>query len=551
MLTKINNIFKVRSVKFYILPLVILLSQALTSCLSDNPKDRLTEDEAYSNASNLYINTVATLYNYIGGSSDSQGLQGTYRGIYDYNTFTTDEAMIPTRGGDWYDGGFWQNLYLHSWTATDKSLEYTWNYLYKVVVLCNKSLQNIEKNKSSLTSEEYASYTSEIRAIRAMFYYYIMDMYGNVPIVTDANVQLSEVKQSKRSDVFKFIINELQETAPLLPDEHSNIEGSYYGRVTRPVAYFLLAKLALNAEIYTHDNWTTTSQTNGKDINIAVDGRNTNAWNACITYCDKITTEGYSLEKDYATNFKVHNETSTENIFTIPMDKSLYANQFQYLFRSRHYNHGAAIGMDAENGSCSTISTVKAYGYGTDNIDTRYTINFYSDTLYVDGKIVYLDNGKPLIYSPLEVAIDLTGSKYEKTGGARMSKYEIDRTAYADGKLQNNDIVLFRYADVILMKAEAKVRNGEDGSTELNMIRSRAKMPDRTASLSNILNERLLEFTWEGWRRQDLIRFGKFCQAYDLRPQLTNESNGYTTVFPIPQTVLDLNGNLKQNPGYK
>ena len=92
---------------------VIGASLLLTGCLNETPKGLLSEEDAYDNAVNLYINSVATLYNYIGGHEDSQGLQGTYRGVYDYNTFTTDEAIIPTRGGDWYDGEYWQNLYQH------------------------------------------------------------------------------------------------------------------------------------------------------------------------------------------------------------------------------------------------------------------------------------------------------------------------------------------------------------------------------------------------------------------------------------------------------
>lgn len=131
-----------------------------------------------------------------------------------------------------------------------------------------------------------------------------------------------------------------------------------------------------------------------------------------------------------------------------------------------------------------------------------------------------------------------------------MSKYEIDRTAYSDGKLQGNDIVLFRYADVLLMKAEAKVRNGEDGSAELNAVRNRVRMGVRTAILENILDERLLELMWEGWRRQDLIRFGLFDRSYDLRTALASEKDHHTIVFPIPKNAISLNGNLKQNEGY-
>ena len=162
-----------------------------------------------------------------------------------------------------------------------------------------------------------------------------------------------------------------------------------------------------------------------------------------------------------------------------------------------------------------------------------------------------LDNGEQLEYMPLAVEINLTASKYIQTAGARMKKYEVDRTAYSDGRMPDNDIVLFRYADVLLMRAEAEVRNGGDGYADMNAVRARVGMAPRPATLDNILTERLLELAWEGWRRQDLIRFGRFCQAYDLRTPVANESNGFTTVFPIPQKCIDLNANLTQNFGYK
>ena len=131
-----------------------------------------------------------------------------------------------------------------------------------------------------------------------------------------------------------------------------------------------------------------------------------------------------------------------------------------------------------------------------------------------------------------------------------MFKYEIDRTAYNDGLLQSNDIVLFRYADVLLMASEAKVRAGLNGDEELNMVRSRVNMGYRPATLDNILDERLMELQWEGWRRQDLIRFDRFHRSYDMRQQLTSESDRHTIVFPIPGGAIALNKRLTQNPGY-
>ena len=529
----------------------IAIAMIMTSCLTEDPRDQLYEDDIYNNANNIYINAVAVLYNYIGGSADSEGLQGTCRGLYDYNTLTTDEAMIPIRGGDWYDGGLWENMYQHKWNPNDLPLYNTWKYLYKVIVLSNKSLSVIDKYSHHLTIEQKTAYEAEVRAIRALFYYYIIDMYGRVPLVTSYEQAQNEVLQSERSEVFRFIVNELQEVMNLLPNERSNKMGNYYGRVTTPVVHFLLAKLALNAEIYCDDNWTDGVPQNGKEIFFTVDGEQLNAWQTCIRYCDKLAEAGYQLEGEYSYNFAVHNENSNENIFTIPLDKNLYAAQFWYLFRSRHYNHGGALGGSSENGTSANISTVLAYGYGTDKVDTRFEKNFYAGIVEVDGKTIMMDNGKPLEYHPLELKLNLTGSPYVKTAGARMAKYEVDRTSHSDGRQPDNDIVLFRYADALLMKAEAKARNGEDGSLELNEVRNRVGMPYRKATLENILEERLLELVWEGWRRQDLVRFGLYHKSYDQRIQLPDEGNGYTTVFPIPQKSIDLNPKLKQNVGYK
>ncbi len=520
-------------------------------CLDEHPKDQIDQEAIYNNADNIYNNAVASLYNYIGSNQESEGLQGTCRGIYDYNTLTTDEAMNPIRGGDWYDGGLWENMYRHQWNANDIYFYNVWKYLFKAIVLSNQSLSIIDSHKNLLTAQQTREFSAEVRAIRALFYFYAMDMFGRIPLVTSYNVKLEQVVQNERSEVFHFIFNELQEVAPLLADEHSNVKGNYYGRVTRPVANFLLAKLALNAEIYTDDNWTDGSRPNGKNIFFSVNGEKKNAWETCIWYCEQLREEGYELEKDYASNFAVHNETSKENIFTIPLDKNLYPNEYHYLFRSRHYQHGGAYGGASENGTCATVSTVKAYGYGTDHVDNRFHTNFYADTVFVDGKKVYLDNGDPLVYRPLELKLNLSDSPYKQTAGARVGKYEVDRTAYSDGKQVDNDIVLFRYGDALLMESEAKVRNGEDGSTELNAIRQRVGMPLVEASLDNILKERLLELVWEGWRRQDLIRFDRFTKAYDQRTPIDGEETGFTTVFPIPQKCLDLNKNYKQNYGYK
>ena len=535
--------------KIFALPLLVL-SLSFTSCLDETPKDQIPESEIYDSANSLYVNAVASLYNYIGAHEEGEGLQGTCRGIYDYNTLTTDEAIIPIRGGNWYDGGLWENMYDHTWTATDTDLYNVWKYLYKVIVLSTKSLETIDQHKSLLNDQQRDEYKAEVRAVRAMFYYYAMDMFGRIPILESSTQKTADIRQSNRSDVFKYIVKELQTVAPLLPNEHSNLQGNYYGRVTRPVAWFLLAKLALNAEVYTDDNWTDSYRPDGKTIMIDVDGTQKNAWLTCIHYCNLIASAGYSLESDYTKNFAVHNENSTENIFTIPLDKMLYLNEFHYLFRSRHYAHGGAYGGASENGTCATLHTMAVYGYNTSSPDARLDMNFYTGKVEVDGSYVTLDDGNLLEYKPLDVEQNLTASQYIETAGARMKKYEVDRTAYSDGRMPDNDIVLYRYADVMLMKAEAKVRNGESGYEELKAVRNRVGMPSLPATLDNILDERLLELVWEGWRRQDMIRFGTYNKQYDIHIPSEADKKGYTTVFPIPGKARELNPNLEQNPGY-
>lgn len=529
---------------------VLALSLSLTSCLDETPKDQIPETEIYDSANSLYVNAVASLYNYIGAHEEGDGLQGTCRGIYDYNTLTTDEAIIPIRGGNWYDGGLWENMYDHTWTATDTDLYNIWKYLYKVIVLSTKSLETIEKHKALLTEQQRVDYTAEVRAVRAMYYYYAMDMFGRIPILQSSTQKTADIRQSNRSDVFWYVVKELQDVAPLLANEHSNLQGNYYGRVTRPVAWFLLAKLSLNAEVYTDDDWTDSSRPDGKTIMFDIEGNKKNAWQTCVHYCDLITAAGYTLEADYTKNFAVHNEGSTENIFTIPLDKILYLNEFHYLFRSRHYAHGGAYSGASENGTCATLHTMAVNGFGTETPDARLDMNFYTGKVEVDGKYVTLDDGTPLEYKPLAVEKNLTASPYLETAGARMKKYEVDRTAYSDGRMPDNDIVLYRYADVLLMKSEAKVRNGESGDEEMNAVRSRVGMPSLSATLDNILNERLLELVWEGWRRQDMIRFGTYCKQYDIHTPSEADKKGYTTVFPIPEKAHELNPNLKQNPGY-
>jgi hypothetical protein len=529
---------KAMKTKNIILTSCIVALLGLPSCsLEEHPRDQIPENEVYTSADALFRNTVATLYNYIGGHEDGQGLQGTCRGVYDLQIFGSDEAMLPTRGGDWFDGGLWQHMYKHSWSAGHDLPKNAWLYLYKVIALCNRSLETLERY-STLAGSDYEMWSSEVRALRAMYYWYLIDLFGDVPLVTSTAVSMNEVTRTPRADVFRFCDNELKACLGLLSPYNSVREGDYYGRMTQSVALFIQAKLMLNSSVYLSND------TQTHDFS--------DYYRRCIDYCDDLEGWGFELESDMYKNFIVYNQNSVENIFVIPMDKNLYSNQQQNLYRSYHYRHAAAYGFTGENGTCATLKTLQVFGYGTSEEDPRFDQTFYSGPVYnLDFQVVADRTGQPLVYYPDKVALDLSGSPYVETAGARMKKYAVDKNAPKDGKLMDNDIVLFRFADVLLMRAEAQLRlnEGDKGQADFNRVRQRSYAPDRTCTLDNLLDERMLELCWEGWRRQDLIRFGKYHSLYE-GPDAVDESDHHTALYPIPADVRALNMNLTQNPGY-
>ena len=551
---------------------LLFTSLLVVSCsfLDEEPRSELPEEAFITDAASLYNNTVGRLYNHIGGSVAGEGLQGTYRGVYDLQTFTTDEALIPTRGGDWYDGGLWQQLFLHTWQPDNEALGNAWKYLYKVIVLSNYSLQTLNDYHHLINDTQFEMYCAEVRAIRAICYAYLLDLFARVPIVIDVDVDLKDVSQSERHEVFRFVETELCDAMEWLPDVRSTVKNDYYGHVSLSVAAFAMMKLALNAEVWTDDDWTDTDHPDGKDIKIRCFSDSLSAWKAVGYYAELIRNSGLALDESQTMCFAVHNETSAENIFTIPMDYWVYQNRFSNQFRSLHYQHGAALGYAGENGSCATRETLRTFGYNTNDVDCRFALSFFADTVYAGEQPLVLLSGDTLVYKALDVQLDLTYSPFIATAGARMYKYAIDPAGFWDGTMRQNDIVLFRYAEVLLMEAEAKVRNGQNGQTEFDLVRNRETKfrtghdnTPREATLCNILEERKLELVWEGWRRQDMIRFGIFTSSYSDRPALPGEkvvegfesswqpAGGYTTVFPVPQNAIEMNANLTQNIGYR
>lgn len=582
------NKIKYLIMKKYIFGTLLISTAMLTACsLDENPKSKFSEDEAFKSSTLTYVNTVANVYSAIGN-----GLYGSDgSSVHTLQEFSSDATMLPGRQGDWVDGGKWQNIFLHNFESSVDTYGNVWNNLYQIIGLCNSS---IDKLTAFLTIHpDYQQYIYELRALRAIYYYYAMDLYAQVPLVTSSTVSTSDVAQSNRSQIFKFVTTELAECIPHLADGKCQNTGEYYGRVTKAVAYMCMAKCAIGAPVYTIDDTSVTSyqafvgddlsgackasetkgsaiSAAGKNISITLDGSSRNAWETVIYCVNQIAAQGYSLQPNYADNFIISNDGSLENIFVRPDDDKTYRIFDYNIERSLHYNHAGAIGYSGWNGACATVKEMNVYGYGTADVDPRLKLNFYTDKDYTEdtgGKTVEDGaTGQALEYEPLKPIVDFpSGSNAHdvKCAGARMKKYQIDTKSNTIG-IPNNDLVIWRYADALLLKAEAEYRMGDTGQAliDINVVRARVSAKARTTlTLNDILNERMLELSWEGVRRQDQIRFCTFTQPTVDRyngvkhnasaGDYNNDTQGYTIVYPIPYSVLNLNKNLKQNPGYK
>ena len=571
--------------KKYIFGTLLLSTALLSGCsLDETPKSAFSEEEAFKSSTLIYANSVANVYssiqNYIYGQDAGS--------IHTLQQYSSDESMIPGRQGDWVDGGKWQNFFLHNFDSSVDMYRNIWNQIYTIIGQSNKG---IDKLNGLQNNEDAATYVYELRALRAIFYYYLMDLWGQVPLVTSSKINTNDVVQSNRADVFKFVVSELEACLPHLADDMSQNEGKYYGRITKPVVYMCLVKCAMNSPLYTINPTSATSYQAfvgndmsgnntvsetlganvtelGKKVSITVDGKARNAWET-VKYCvEKLEALGYTLQPNYADNFTISNQNSKENIFTRPNDDKTYRYYDYNLMRSLHYNHAGAIGYSGWNGACATVFAMNVYGYGTADVDPRLKLNYYTDKDYMEdtGKAVEDGaTGQDLEYLPLKPQVDFPAGANAhdvKCAGARMKKYQLDLTSSTNG-ITNNDLVVWRYADALLLKAEAEYRLGYTGAAlaAINTVRARVGAPALTSLTLNVIsNERLKELAWEGVRRMDAIRYGIFTQPTKDRYEgvwhnavagnYLNDTQGYTTIFPIPYDVMSLNKNLKQNPGY-
>ena len=548
------------------------LFSACSGFLDEDPKSKIPEEEAYKSEKLVYVNTIATIYTSFGNR-----LYGSTDNVHTLQEFSSDAWILPGRQGDWVDGGKWQSLFLHNYGPGNATIKSTWNALYTIIGNCNTSIDNLETFIQAGGESYLQDYQYEARAVRAILYYHLVDLFGRVPLVTSSKTVMADVNQSSRSEVYQFIVDELTDCIPHLPSGKCQNMGKYYGRVTKAVGYMAMAKVAINSPILSKDDWNDGSLVGGiakvapyvnqagKNIKIALDGTTRDAWET-VLYCQKqIEKEGYSLQPNFSQNFSKTNDSSVENIWTQPSDGTTYKVSDYNPTRTLYAAHASAYGLQGWNGACATVEQMKVFKYGTDEQDPRMDMTFFYGPVFVDGKPIDagLGDGAQLCYNPMDVVVDFkedVPNQILKFAGARMSKYEVDNTtsSYLN---HNNDKVFWRYADALLLAAEAKVRMGQSGDAEVNEIRDRVQAGQKSnVTLQDILDERMLEFSYEGMRRQDQIGFGTYTEPTTDRyagvhhnvatGDYVVDNTGFTTVFPIPTSVLELNTKLTQNPGY-
>ena len=494
-------------------------------------------------------------------------LRGNYATEYFFQQcYSTEEGIMPARGGNWFDGGQNVEMHYHSWTQNNGYVNGNWSWLSTVIGVANQTLSIL----STTEPEGPAKNTNlaEIKMVRAIAYFMFMDNYGNVPLDT-AYGDFSPHANVPRAEVFNYIVNDIKTCLPYL----STTKGvSTYGRPTLYTADALLAKLYLNAEYYT-----------GAAM-----------YNECVAACDDVISSGKFnlasmadyLQMFYPANGPTAPGSKDEFIFAITFDAASTG------FTGRSANYKARYDVPRSMGKVATgagynyfnipytpggpASTLpEFYANFNDPNDIRnkqwltglqYRPDGVTPITITTTKAGYDAVANPGDNTPYTYQLDLTPNVVLRQSvplfdcgndevawnmGYRNIKFYPDATSTS--RNQNNDIPVFRYADIILMKAEAILRGGTPtlGHTALSLVNMLKAARSTSAPLSNvtledIFAERSREFAWEGWHRNDVIRFGKYENSWGFK---TNNET-YRRIFPIPTSALSLNPALVQNPGY-
>jgi hypothetical protein len=514
------------------------------------------DDRTYSTlVASQFTPTANDLPSLVGPAyANWRGLFLEFQGAYRIQETTTDETVTPGRPNGWVDDGSFRRLHLHTWTANDPTPDYTWNTAYAGITNCNRVLYQIQQNQIPVTTGK-DQLIAELRVLRASYYYMLCDLFGNVPIVDRFDVPAGFLPtQSTRAEVYTFIVKEINESLPQLS---TTVDATTYGRFNNKwAAYALLARMQLNAGVY----------------------RGSPDWAGCIASCDAIISSGkYQLEAVQANVFKTQNQSSKEIIFAIPFDE-VYAGGFRIHMQTLQPENQQTYSAQATmwgGGICAIPQFIQSYNPD----DSRLKSNWIQGQQYSAAGVPLKGSFAPTAGQPLVFTNTLSSVIFgTESDGFRVGKFEIKQGVLAD---LSNDFPLFRYADVLMMKAEALLRTSQasQAATLVTQVRQRnfasaAQATVTAAELAqgssypygpannNVINPlqggadiqygRMLdelgwEFTAEGHRRPDMIRF----DAFTKKSWLSHVPNGaYRTLMPLPQGALNTNSNLKQNPGY-
>ena len=454
------------------------------------------------------------------------------RTIFGLSGHTSDEMLGPTRGGDWFDGGVFQQMHLHTWANDNTFIITAWNELNTGIFRAGAAIAG-----DGATPQQIA----EAKVLRAYFMFHVVDFWG-LAVFREPSAGgdvFPEVLSS--SEAVSIMIEDLESALPDLPD------GGSPNIVNASAANALLSKVYLNKAVFESED-----RASGNFSFSSAD------MDKVIEYADAVTAAGYSISEGvvgYFETFAESNDQSTEMIFSIPKERLVdFKRRF---FNSTHYNHDhggwngfATLSDFYDSFEDSDIRRGGAYDSPSNPFTSTTNTNagfLIGQQLGADGSELTTRNGSPLVYSR---EVDVAVNTEEK--GIRVLKYIPD---YSGGvrnvDAPNNSYVLLRYGDVLMNKAEALFRKGdESGALDvINQLRS-----DRSSAMSSLgsidtdvmLAERGRELYWEGWRRNDLVRFGKFLDSW----QLKEASPANRIVFPIPPSAVLSNPNLDQNPGY-
>lgn len=514
---------KITAIFLLIVPLVVFI-EGCTKDLDTEPRVELTLDELLNQDPQAVNGILSRLYASFAlsgpdgpGSSDiddDAGESPFLRGIVNLQDFTADAMK-----NRWGDDGLDQLTTTSNWDENNKFFRYLYNRIYYTIPQANNLLLVL----GAVDLEGKDGIEGEVRFIRALAYYYLIDCFGKGVLATEENYGASDpLPEVDRQTLFTYVESELLAAEELLPDTNE------YGRANKTVARMLLAKLYMNAAVYT----------------------GTQRFDDAATYVTKVIDQGsYSLDPDFVAIFSGDNNLSNEIIFPLIADAQ----------SSQSYGNTTYI----VNGSLGTETmTLSDYGAEEGWSGHRSTKAWYG--LFNDGDLANSTDVRASLFWTEGHSYEMTDYK-KWTDGYPAIKFRNTNFYSASNptSFSSTDFPLFRLADAYLMYAECAIRGaaGASMSTALgyvNAVRTRSNastVAQADLTLDFILDERARELNFEGHRRSDLIRFGKFTGGDYLWPWKGNTLNGTSipdtyNLFPIPLTALEANENLTQNPGY-